>query len=474
MVGAAAIFDLDRTLLKGSSAPAFNDALYEAGLTTRRSLPGQSLMLKAYELAGETLPSMALARLASTAARGRPVDEVEAAAEQAAHALMRDLAGWATPLIQRHRDAGRRLVLATTSPFDLVGPFAARLGFDDVVATRWANRPDGEGRLRYTGRLEGPFVWGVGKLDAVRRWAASAGVSLGESWAYSDSAYDLPLLLAVGHPTAVNPDARLLAAATIGRWPILNLDAPPTVPKLLGAELQDVVRHLTPKAAFPYARFDISGTHHIPRRGPVIVAANHRSYFDPVAFSLAVYERGRTPRTLAKRELFDAPVVGALIRAFGAIPVDRAMAAGASALDEAEAALAAGECVVIMPQGTIPRGADFFEPKLTARTGVARLAAATGARVVPLGIWGSERVWPRSALVPNVTAVVHPPPVRVRIGPQVRGLSGTNMKRDTERVMEAITELLPPEARLARIPTAAELALTLPAGGGRTTDGKGR
>jgi putative phosphoserine phosphatase / 1-acylglycerol-3-phosphate O-acyltransferase len=461
MPGAAAIFDLDRTLLKGSSTPAFNDALFEAGILGRRGFPGQGLMVKAYEVGGETLPSMALARLASAAAAGHPVDEVGKAAEAAADMLVRDVLPWSLPLIENHRQAGRRLVLATTSPYDLVKPLADRLGFDDVIATRWSVRPGRDGVRRYSGGIDGPFVWGLGKLGAVRRWAATEGIELGQSWAYSDSIYDAPLLLAVGHPTAVNPDVRLLGLAILRRWPITNLDAPPSVPKILGAEMQDLIRTFTPKAAFPYARFDISGTHHIPRRGPVIVAANHRSYFDPIAFALAIYESGRSPRVLAKKELFDAPIVGTVLRTMGTICVDRKGDDPAAALNQAELALQGGECVVILPQGTIPQGDAFFDGTLSGKTGVARLAATTGAPVVPLGLWGSEAVWPRSALIPNVTAVLRPPTVRVRVGAPVRGLTGTDPTADTETIMQAIASQLPPEAQLSRIPSDDERAASM-------------
>jgi putative phosphoserine phosphatase/1-acylglycerol-3-phosphate O-acyltransferase len=461
MAGAAAIFDLDRTLLRGSSSPAFSAAMFEAGLTRHLSVPGQGLMVRSYELFGETLPSMVLARLAARAFRGKPVGEVEDAAGLAADTLLRQIAPWVPALLDSHRDAGRTLVLATTSPHDLVRPLAERLGFDHVIATRYGTDIDTHGVLRYTGGLDGGFVWATGKLGALRRWAESAHVDLAASFAYSDSVYDLPMLMAVGHPTAVNPDVRLLAAAVLRRWPVAHLDAPPGVPKLLGAELQDVIRLFAPRAAFPYARFDIAGTQHIPRRGPVIVAANHRSYFDPVVTSLTVFDAGRKPRGMAKKELFDAPVVGPLMRAAGAICVDRAGGPSAS-FDEAVAALRSGECVVIMPQGTIPRGESFFDPKLHAKTGVARLAAATGAKVVPLGLWGTEHVWPRSARVPNLTNVVHPPTVRARVGAPVRGLTGKNMRADTERIMDAIVRQLPPEASLPRIPNAEELARTVP------------
>jgi putative phosphoserine phosphatase/1-acylglycerol-3-phosphate O-acyltransferase len=167
-------------------------------------------------------------------------------------------------------------------------------------------------------------------------------------------------------------------------------------------------------------------------------------------------------RFLGKKEVFDAPVVGELATALGGIRVDRGSGSGAP-LRAAERALAAGDLVALMPQGTIPRGRAFFDPVLRGRPGAARLAAATGAPVIPLGIWGTERVWPRSERLPDVTAVAHPPLVTVRVGPPVTGL-GAGESADTLSIMAAIAELLPPEARRRRQPTEAELVRTYPPG----------
>ncbi len=461
MAGAAAIFDLDRTILRGSSTPSLSRALFDGGLARRAAVPGGALTMQAYHVLGESLPSMALARGAALLARGWPVAAVRAAAEQAAEALAGDVLPYVPPLLEAHRAAGRPLVLATTTPRDLVEPLARRLGFDHVVATRYATVEDAAGIERYTGGVDGGFVWAVGKLRAVRRWARAAGVDLRSSWAYTDSVYDLPLLASVGHPTVVNPDCRLHAVAVARRWPVVHFDCPAGVPKLLGAEPLDVFRLISARLFLPFARFDIAGTEHIPRRGPAVVAANHRSYFDIVAYGVSVLRAGRNPRGLAKKELFDAPLIGTLMRASGSISVDRAHS-GASAYAEAERALRGGEVLIVAPQGTIPRGEAFFDPVLRGKTGAARLAAATGAPVVPLGLWGSEHVWPRSSRAPNVTNVLHPPTVRVRIGPPVQGLTGTDFPADTERIMAAITALLPPEAAVRRLPTAAELARTIP------------
>jgi putative phosphoserine phosphatase / 1-acylglycerol-3-phosphate O-acyltransferase len=461
MAGAAAIFDLDRTLLRSSSTPVLNQALFERGVAGRSSVPGQALMLRFYDVFGETLPSMVLARAAALAAKGWAVPDVRAAAEVAADLLEKQILAYVPALLKSHRAAGRTLVLATTTPYDLVEPLARRLGIDQVIATRYRSVVDSDGVARYDGGIDGGFVWSRGKLQAVRRWAGQHRIDLRQSWAYSDSVYDVPLLAAVGHATAVNPDYRLHAIAVLRRWPVVHLDSPAGVPKLLGAEAMDVVRLLFPPLAFPYARFDIAGTENIPRRGPAIVAANHRSYFDPTVYGLAVFEAGRNPRGLAKKELFDAPVVGTLMRASGAICVDRKQS-GRAAFEQAEQALRNGEVLIIAPQATIPRGDAFFDPRLQGKSGAARLAAATGAPVIPLGVWGTEHVWPRSARLPKVTNVLHPPTVRVRVGPPVRGLTGTDFRADTERIMAAITTQLPPEAQLRRIPTADELARTMP------------
>ncbi len=129
--------------------------------------------------------------------------------------------------------------------------------------------------------------------------------------------------------------------------------------------------------------------------------------------------RGRTVRFLGKKEVFDAPVVGDAGAALGGIRVDRGTGSD-EPLQAAEDALAAGEMVALMPQGTIPRGPAFFDPILKGRWGAMKLAHATGAPVIPVGIWGTETVWPRSAKVPNVTNVLSPPTVRIRVGEPVQ------------------------------------------------------
>ena len=458
-VKGAAIFDLDRTLLRGASGPVISQALREAGVLSDRSIPGEGLIYRVFDVVGETRASMMLTRQAARLAKGWPRDKVVEAGEKVAETLAAAVQPFARPVIDEHRAAGRSLVMATTTPGDMIRPLAELLGFDAVVATRYG--VDAQGR--YDGSIDGEFVWGKGKLRAVAAWAVEAGVDLSDSWAYSDSYYDNPLLGAVGHPVAVNPDPRLLALATIRRWTVMHLDVPAGVPKVpvLGIEPQRVVQTLVRTELLPWVRFDIDGIDRIPD-GPAIVVANHRSYFDPLALGATFARRGRAVRFLGKREVFDAPVVGQVARALGGIKVDRGSGSDDPLL-EAATALASGELVAILPEGTIPRGRAFFEPELSGRWGAARLAAEAKVPVVPIGLWGTEKVWPRSERLPRVWNITSPPTVRVRVGDPVE-LKYRSPNADTKRMMSAIVDLLPPEARERREPTPEELALTYPPG----------
>lgn len=455
----AAFFDLDRTLLAGASGELFSKAMTRAGLSSG-PLPGEKFLFGLFNRIGETLPAMALARQGVTVAKGRSSQAVRVAAETVVDELVELVQPFAQIAFTTHRDAGRPIVLATTTPYDLVKPLADALGFDDAVATRYA--VDDEGN--YDGTLDGPFVWSAGKLDAVSAWADDHDIDLAESWAYSDSFYDTPMLAAVGHPVVVNPDPRMVLMAAARRWPTVNLDVSPGVVKIpvVGLEVQEVVQRLVSPAMYPYARFSFSGIDRIPADGPCILVANHRSYFDIVALSLAIAKSGRPARFLGKKEVFDAPVVGQLAAAMGGIRVDRATGSD-EPLTAAAEALEGGEMVALMPQGTIPRGPAFFEPELTARWGAARLAQMTGAPVVPIGLWGTEKVWPRSARLPNMLNFTDPPAVSVRVGEPLN-TPGSSLDADTKQIMKAIVAQLPAEAKQRREPTDAELLATFPPG----------
>ena len=456
MASEAAIFDLDRTLLTGASGPAISAALRQVGLLGDRTLPGEELLFRVFNLVGENRASMMLTRQGVRLAKGWDRSRAQEAGNLAAKALVTLVQPYARVLIEEHRAAGRKVAIATTTPVDMVTPLADLLGLDGVIATNY-----GVHQGKYTGTFDGEFVWGRGKLRAVRAWADEHDVDLASSWAYSDSWFDAPLLGAVGHPVAVNPDPRLRVLALARRWPVQFFDVPPGVPKLLGIEPQQAIFPFARSELVPYARLDIQGIEHIPAEGPAIICGNHRSYFDPMAIGYAVAKRGRPVRFLGKKEVFDAPIVGDVARAMGGIRVDRGTGSD-EPLKAAAAALEAGEVVVILPQGTIPRGEAFFDPVLKGRWGAARLADMSRVPVIPLGLWGTEKVWPRRERLPRLLNITNAPHVLVRLGDPV-DLAYDDPDSDTARIMEAIVALLPPDAREHHEPTPEELALTMPA-----------
>lgn len=453
---AAAFFDLDRTLLPESSSPVFGKHLAAEGIEVGLDVPGSDLVLGLYNRLGETWLNMQATKQLVRRAKGWPVDAVERAARSAAVELAELIPGFAHQLIEELRQSGTKLVIATTSPTVLVGPLADRLGFDEVIGSVWAHE-DGA----FTGETVGPFVWGPEKRDAVVSWAHDNGISLADSSAYSDSYYDGSMLDAVGHPVVVNPDARLLAVAALKNWPIRSFDAPPGVLKFAGLEVQDWLRPFARPEFFRLADWTIDGDDNVPAEGPVILAFNHRSYFDTVAMHLLIAKIGRPTRFLAKKEMFEMPIIGPIAKIVGGISVNRGSGSG-KPLRHAVKALEAGEMVAIAPQGTIPRGPDFFDPALKGRPGAADLAKQSGAQVYPVGLWGTETVWPRNQKLPNLNPL-HRPPVSVTVGEAVP-LVGRSAPADTKRIMKAITALLPDEARRHHDPTPEELARTYPPG----------
>jgi putative phosphoserine phosphatase/1-acylglycerol-3-phosphate O-acyltransferase len=435
----------------------FSAMLRKVGLLPERSIPGEGVAFRIFDVVGETVPSMLVTRQMARAAAGWDRRLVQKAGEQAADLLIDEVPPMAKALIARHHEEGRKVVMATTSPYDLVRPLAEALDLDDVVATRYVE--DGG---RYTGGIDGFFVWGPGKLAAVRAWASERRIDVAASYAYSDSIYDLPLLQAVRFPHAVNPDPRLRVVAALRRWPSLSFHDRVGAPKVVGIDPQRMLHLLARPQFLPWVRFDVADVERVPRSGPAILVGNHRSYFDPLAIGWLLAKAGRPVRFLGKKEVFDAPVVGQVVTALGGIRVERGTGSD-EPLQAAAAALEAGEAVALMPQGTIPRGHAFFDPELKGRWGAARLAAMTGAPVIPIGLWGTERVWPRNSRTPDVLALGHPPTVRIRVGEPVE-LGYEDPDADTRAIMAAIVDLLPPEAKLQREPTAEELARTLPAG----------
>ncbi len=175
----------------------------------------------------------------------------------------------------------------------------------------------------------------------------------------------------------------------------------------------------------------IEGREHVPAGGPIIAAGNHVSEYDAVVVALALDTLGRRPRYLAKRELFDKPVLGTLLRNIRQIPVDREGDRG-SALPRALVMLDAGESIVLFPEGTISTSFVPAEPK----HGAARLALASGAPLIPFATWGGQRKGRPSPGGDGGPVMV------TRFGPPVPYAQGESVAAVTERLWAAVTALV--------------------------------
>src|ERR1700749_4331975 len=143
-----------------------------------------------------------------------------------------------------------------------------------------------------------------------------------------------------------------------------------------------------------------AGQENIPKAGPVIIAPNHMSYADWGTDSLFFYEAGRYPTFLIKASAFKVPFIGKLLYGCGQIPVNRGAADAALALKQAEQALKEGAAVIIFPEGTATRDPDLWP--MVAKTGVGRVALATGAPVIPVARWGTQNVLPYGSKKPKI------------------------------------------------------------------------
>ena len=232
--------------------------------------------------------------------------------------------------------------------------------------------------------------------------------------------------------------------------------------KVAGREIQEWSRPLMrPEIVAPYADIVFLHDDKIPSDGPALVVFNHRSYFDPTVMGLLLARAGRNIRGLGKKEVFDVPVIGRLLAGLGGVRVERASGSD-EPLIAAARALRGGELVMLAPEGTIPRGPAFFDPELKGRWGAARLAAETRVPVIPVGLWGTEKVWPRNQRLPNLNPLTRPVVTAV-VGDPV-DLKYRSPDADTKRIMSAISELLPAEAREPSSPTVEELLRTFPPG----------
>jgi 1-acyl-sn-glycerol-3-phosphate acyltransferase len=184
------------------------------------------------------------------------------------------------------------------------------------------------------------------------------------------------------------------------------------------------------------------GLEHIPSEGPVLVACNHISYFDPLAHGLMMVKAGRRPRYLAKKELFDVPVVKTVLSGAKQIPVERGSGSSAP-VDVARAALEQGEAIMVYPEGTVTRNPDFTP--MEGRTGIARLTLATSVPVLPIAVWGTQAIWQREGI--KSTAFGRPIWLKAAPAMDLSEFEGSKVDQETLRtvtgmVIDELTRLV--------------------------------
>jgi HAD superfamily hydrolase (TIGR01490 family) len=217
---AAAFFDLDRTLMAGSSAFEFGRAAYRAGLLSRRQMANSAFENLRFRLVGSTDGR-------TDQLRERMGGLLEGVNQRDVHRLAPDILTGLLPRLYPqmleeawgHQDAGRPIYICTAASSEVAELLATILGFDGGIGTV----PE-VAHGQYTGGTIGPFTYREGKAEAIRALATSEGIDLSASYAYSDSESDLPMLRAVGHPVAVNPDRTLAKIAAEEGWQVKRFE----------------------------------------------------------------------------------------------------------------------------------------------------------------------------------------------------------------------------------------------------------
>ncbi len=221
MSRAAAFFDLDKTLMAGSSGMQFARIAARHGIVGRRQLASWAVEHLRYRLRGTTDARTAeVLRVARELIAGVPVRSLERMNPEVMAAILPRVYPQMLEEVYAHQDAGRATFIVSAAGNGVVESLAAVLGMDGGIGTSYEVGDDDA----FTGRFEGPFVYGPGKVEAMEAFAAEHGIDLAASYAYSDSLSDLPMLRAVGHPVAVNPDPPLAEIARETGWQTMRFE----------------------------------------------------------------------------------------------------------------------------------------------------------------------------------------------------------------------------------------------------------
>jgi putative phosphoserine phosphatase/1-acylglycerol-3-phosphate O-acyltransferase len=421
-----AFFDLDRTLVAGFSVFTF---LLDAVLSGRIGIGGLSQFGRAalaFQLGQAGFSSFVSETL--TLLGGAAEADFEALADRVfAERLAADVYPEARALVRAHQRKGHTLAIVSSATRYQAEPLARDLGIPHVLCTRLEVENG-----RFTGRLVRPTCYGEGKLAAAR---ALPGVDLGESWFYTDSDEDLPLLEAVGRPRPTNPNARLSAIAARRGWPSRTFrtrGAPPVMDVvrtslaigsffsavLLGLPIMALdrdTRRWANVAATTWGELGtalagidvrVTGEAHLWSARPAVFIFNHQSAVDVLLLCKLLR---RDFVAISKQEVRQNPIFGPLFALAGTVFIDRSNRARAlEALRPAIDALKGGLSIAIAPEGTrmpTPRLGRF-------KKGAFHIAMGAGVPIVPLVFRNALDALPKHGIIlrpTQIDVVVHPP-----------------------------------------------------------------
>jgi putative phosphoserine phosphatase/1-acylglycerol-3-phosphate O-acyltransferase len=424
-----AFFDLDRTLISGFSVfPLVVDGLMTgrigAGGLALTSLAGLRFQLGQLGFSGFVSEAAGILKGETESTM------LEVGERLYADRLAADVYPEARAIVRAHRRRGHTLAVVSSATRYQIEPLARDLGIEHVLCTRLEVR-DG----RFTGAIEPPLCYGEGKLEAARGLAEHRGVDLGESFFYTDSDEDLPLLEHVGRPRPTNPNRRLATIAARRGWPSrtfhtrglpsltdvvrTSLSVASLGPSLLlgvpAGLLEGSWRQVINLAATTWGelgtalagiRVSVTGEEHLWSNRPAVFVFNHQSSIDVLILCKLLH---RDFVGISKKEVRANPIFGPAFALAGTVFIDRSDRTKAiEALKPAVQALREGLSIAIAPEGTRSSTGRLGRFK----KGAFHIAMAARRPIVPIVIRNALDALPKHAIIARPTTVdvvVHPP-----------------------------------------------------------------
>jgi len=426
----AAFYDVDRTLLAGFSAGAFMKDKMSTRDVGLSDMAGATLSALRFGTGQTSFPSFL--EDTSTNLVGSSEDELlEEGRRIFEKHLVTDIYPEARALVEAHQARGHTVVIVSSATHFQIDALAEELGIEHVLCTELEFDDEG----KFTGKVQRPAVWQEGKADVAQSFAWDHDIDMDESYFYTDSHDDVPLLDVVGHPRLVNPDEKLARIGARRGWPAYQFRSRGRPGRREIAGLLGSMASLGPAAlvALPTAvasgslrkaadvmlstfaemttsatgvELNVEGEEHLWSHRPAVFIFNHQSGLDSL---LMAQLTRRDVVGIAKKELETTPIVGPLMKAAGVVFVDRGDRNKAiEAMQPAVEAMREGLSVVIAPEGTRSATAKIGKFK----KGAFHMAMAAGVPIVPVVLMNALDALPRDGIVIRATTVdvvVHAP-----------------------------------------------------------------